>query len=187
MSIIFKHVLLDINDSNSYLIACKKTRHTLLIDPGEYHRDIANFIRNNQLELKFIFITHAHYDHASGLEDVLRAFGGKVLVYQPDFFSRAQKVKEGDRIRIGTLEATVLSTPGHTTDSISLKLNNMVFTGDALFCGSVGSTQTREAFIEEIHHIKRAILSLGDQTIIYPGHGPATTVGIERVFNPFLI
>ncbi|MBN2056684.1 MBL fold metallo-hydrolase [bacterium] len=184
---IFKHVLLDINDSNSYIIACEKTRHTLLIDPGEYHRDIANFIRDNQLDLKFILITHAHYDHASGLEDVLRAFGGKVLVNQPDFFSRAQRVIEGDRIRIGSIEATVLHTPGHTPDSISLRLGNSVFTGDTLFCGSVGKTHDRKKHEELLFHIHRAILSLGDHTLIYPGHGPATTVGIEKTFNPYLI
>lgn len=184
---IFKHILLDINDTNCYVIACEQTREALLIDPGEYHRDLADFLRKMRLELKFIFITHAHYDHASGLEDILRAFGGKVLVYQPSYFSRAQQVFNGDLIRFGRYTGRVIHTPGHTPDSISLQLPSMVFSGDSLFCGSIGSTNTTADFATLVTTIKKNILSLGDTTIIYPGHGPPTTVAIERLHNPFLI
>ncbi len=184
---IFRRILLDINDANCYILACPRTREALIIDPGEYHRDITTFIRTYQLELKYILVTHAHYDHASGIEDILRAFGGKVLVHQPGYFSRAQKVEEGHRIRFGNYYGVVLQTPGHTADSISFSIRDMVFTGDALFCGSLGSTVSREANQELVNHIRRVILPLGDHTKVYPGHGPATTVGIERMFNPYLL
>lgn len=184
---IFKHVLLDINDTNCYILGCEETHECLLIDPGEYHRDIADYVRRHNLEIRYIAVTHAHYDHASGLEDILRAFGGKVLVFQPGYFTRAQKISEGDSIPFGRHTARVLHTPGHTPDSISLRCGNMVFTGDALFCGSVGGTASRDTLDEEIRHIRRAILPLGDSVEVYPGHGPPTTVGIERLFNPYLI
>jgi glyoxylase-like metal-dependent hydrolase (beta-lactamase superfamily II) len=184
---IFKRIQLDINDANCYILACPRTREALLIDPGEYHRDITGFIRTYQLDLKYIFITHAHYDHASGIEDILRAFGGKVLVHQPGYFSRAQKVIEGHRIRFGYYSGLVLQTPGHTDDSISLHVRDMVFSGDSLFCGSVGSTVDRESHRALIKHVRRVILPLGDHTKLFPGHGPASTVGIERMYNPYLL
>ena len=184
---IFKRIFLDINDANCYILGCPYTKEAIIIDPGEYHRDIADFIRQNQLEIKYIIVTHAHYDHASGLEDILRAFGGKVLVFQPGFFSRAQKVVEGTRISFGRYIGTFLYTPGHTPDSISFHIRNMVFTGDSLMCGSVGRTDSKEHYLEEIYHIRRVLLPLGDETRVYPGHGPATTIGIERIYNTALI
>ncbi len=184
---IFKHTLLDINDSNCYVLACENTREAVLIDPGEYHRDIADFMRRNRLEVKYVFITHAHYDHASGLEDFLRSFGGKVLARQPGYFSRAQKVEHGDRIPFGYYEGIVLSTPGHTMDSISLVVEDMVFCGDILFCGSLGSVKDNKCYEMQLDSIRQHLLKRSDTTKIFPGHGPATTVGLERMFNPFLI
>jgi glyoxylase-like metal-dependent hydrolase (beta-lactamase superfamily II) len=97
------------------------------------------------------------------------------------------RLKEGDTVQVGKLNLRVLETPGHTADSLSFVLGNDVFCGDALFAGSVGGTNSREEYATLIQSIRSQLLPLGDDMVLHPGHGPATTVLIERLFNPFLM
>ena len=94
-------------------------------------------------------------------------------------------VVHGDTVRVGNLVGEVLATPGHTPDSISLAFPGIVFTGDALFAGSVGGTSSPGCAKQQIDAIRRHILSLPDDYEVHPGHGPASTIGIERRGNPF--
>lgn len=183
---IFRHFLLDTNESNSFVVGCEDTREAMLIDVGEFDPAIVDFIEEHKLRLTTIFITHDHYDHTAGLGEAVAQFGAQVLAAKDRVGGqRARKVSHGDKVHIGSLEATVLSTPGHTQDSISLAFPGVVFSGDALFSGSVGGTSSPQCAKQELDHIRKSIFSLPDDYEIHTGHGPSSTVAIERQHNPF--
>ena len=129
-------------------------------------------------------ITHSHYDHIGGLNDFKKAFNAPVYAYE---LQDSLPVSEGDVIPFNKQKIHVMTTPGHISDGISFYIAPHVFVGDAIFAGAVGGTPDRTHFLEEIEHAENKIFSLPDDTIIYPGHGASTTVGIERLFNPFFV
>jgi hydroxyacylglutathione hydrolase len=172
---ILRHFLLDVNETNCYLVACPETREAAIIDPGEPCRELEALVEEEALRPVFVVVTHDHFDHTGGVSAVVSRFG-----------VRGRGVREGDSLKVGNLEFTVLETPGHTPDSISLAVRDAIFTGDALFAGSVGGTTSQENFEQEIDHIRSKILSHSRGTRLFPGHGPPSTVAIEATFNPFL-
>lgn len=183
---IFQSFLLDINESNAYIVASELTRDAILVDIGEFDARIQDFIEENDLKLNAVFITHDHYDHTSGISELTRHYRVKVLSAAGNAGrTTGKRVSHGEKIQVGDLTATVLFTPGHTNDSSSLAFPGMVFTGDALFSGSVGGTSSTGAAQRQIDAIRQHIFSLPDDCEIHPGHGPASTVHIEKNFNPF--
>ncbi len=184
---ILRHFLLDVNDTNCYLVACSKTREAIIIDPGEVSRDLDEAIEAEDLKPLFIAVTHDHYDHTGGVSSLVDRFGATLVCRSGTVCGiRGRAVKEGDSLRLGGLKFLVLETPGHTPDSISLAVGDMIFTGDALFAGSVGGTSSLEDFETEIANIRARILTHAHATRLFPGHGPPSTVAIESTFNPFL-
>ena len=179
------HFLIDVNESNSYLVIDPSEKEALLVDAGGYEPKVAEIVEAEGLGFLGVFVTHNHYDHTDGVRETLEKLGGKV--FAKDIRGPAVAVDEGDTIDIGGLEASVLSTPGHTPDSISLVVGSAVFTGDCLFAGSVGGTSSKADHKQELESIQSKILVLPEVTRVYPGHGPATTVGVERSYNPFLL
>jgi len=204
-----KRLVIGALETNCYLISCKKTKKTAVIDPGgEDDVDlILNLLQKNNFDLKYIINTHGHIDHIAG-NNLLKAktealllihrldadmlvdanknfsfFMGKVICSSP-----ADKLlEEGDEISLGTLNLIVIHTPGHTPGGISLVSNNMVFTGDTLFAGGIGRTDLPGgSYPDLIKSIKEKLLFLGDDKTIYPGHGPDSTIGEERRTNPYL-
>ena len=204
-----KRLVIGALETNCYLISCKKTKKTAVIDPGgEDDVDlILNLLQKNNFDLKYIINTHGHIDHIAG-NNLLKAktealllihrldadmlvdanknfssFMGKVICSPP-----ADKLlEEGDEISLGTLNLIVIHTPGHTPGGISLVSNNMVFTGDTLFAGGIGRTDLPGgSYPDLIKSIKGKLLILGDDKVIYPGHGPDSTIGEERRTNPYL-
>jgi hydroxyacylglutathione hydrolase len=196
-------------DTNCYLISCKKTKKAAVIDPGgEDEVDlILNLLQKNNFDLKYVINTHGHIDHIAG-NSVLKAktealllihrldanmlvdahknissFMGKEICSPP-----ADKLlEEGDEISLGTLNLIVIHTPGHTLGGISLVSNNIIFTGDTLFAGGIGRTDLPGGSYQDlIKSIKEKLLILGDDKIIYPGHGPDSTIGEERRTNPYI-
>jgi glyoxylase-like metal-dependent hydrolase (beta-lactamase superfamily II) len=127
-------------------------------------------------------ITHSHYDHVAGIKKFKQAFKVPIYSSTKDY---DHQISEGDKIGIGNYEIAVFETRGHTTDGVSYYVAGSVFVGDAIFSGAVGGTTSRSQFVEETSHVWQKILSLPDDTVIYPGHGALSLVGIERVFNPF--
>ena len=183
---IFAHILVDVNESNSYILACEGTREALLVDVADFTPEIEAFLADNDLKLTTIFITHDHYDHTGGLADAVSRTGAEALAGS----SRAggvkcRKVGHGDSVQIGQMTGTVLSTPGHTPEGVSLAFHGLVYTGDALFSGSVGGTTNDVDAQTEIDHLREHILSLPGDTEVHTGHGPSTTVAVERDHNPF--
>lgn len=196
--------------TNCYLIGCKRTNEAAVIDPGGEDDDIdliINLLQKNRLDLKYIINTHGHIDHIVGnslLKDKTKAllfihrldaemltntnkkfsyFMGKEIYSPPaDRF-----LEEGDEIFLGRLKLMVIHTPGHTPGGISLVLNNVIFTGDTLFAGSIGRTDLPGGSYQDlIKSIKEKLLILGDDKIIYPGHGLNSTIGEEKRTNPYI-
>ena len=183
---ILEHFLLSVNETNCYIIACSDTRKATIIDPGEWNNQIADFLSQQDLKLDSVLITHGHTDHTGGIKSLKKAMDITVAAYNKGP-STDRTIADGDIVDVGKLKIKVLETPGHTNDSISFVIGCEIFCGDVLFAGSVGGTSEKKSFEREIRSIREKILPLGDDMMIHPGHGPSTTVQIERLFNPFLI
>ena len=193
---------------NCYLLGCEETREAVVVDPGGDVVRILEALKAHRLDLKRIVCTHAHFDHVGGVRELKEATGAEFFLHQDDlpllkgvlsqaiFFGlRAGSpptvdgyLEEGDEIVFGRESLRVLHTPGHSPGGVSLVGDGVVFVGDLLFAGSIGRTDlpggSYPALIEAVQ-IK--IFPLGDEVVVYPGHGPATTIGQERRHNPFLV
>ncbi|MBI5305023.1 MAG: MBL fold metallo-hydrolase [Chloroflexi bacterium] len=192
---------------NCYLIGDAETRQAIVIDPGGNARDILKAIERLKLQVTLIVNTHAHFDHVIALSEirvatrapfVLHAEEAPVLAHaqasaalfgmtvrQPDPADRL--LEEGDDIRVGSLAFKVLHTPGHTPGGLCLSGEQCVITGDTLFQGSIGRTDLPGGdYVTLMQSIRDKLLMLPDATVVYPGHGDATTMGEERALNPFL-
>lgn len=199
---LLKRFVVGLLETNCYLVADALTKEACLIDPGSGPYPIKNFIKKEGLDLKFIINTHGHGDHIGANA----FFGVPIFIHKldKDFLkdpgrnmSRlfmtgivspwAEKLlEEGDILSLGGLELKVLHTPGHTPGSVSLVLDGVVFTGDALFAGSIGRTDFEYGDQDQlIRSITQKLLTLEDDTVIYPGHGEPSTIGEEKKSNPF--
>jgi hydroxyacylglutathione hydrolase len=179
----------------------------VIIDANLEPRDVIELARRHGVNLRAVILTHTDVDHIAGLPELIDALGPfKVAVHDSEkevvtngkqlrrqFSFKIPNVEETDSLvdgvpyRAGSLEFQVLHTPGHSPGGVSLKIDEMLFTGDALFAGSIGRSDFDNsdgaALIEGIH---TKLLTLPDQVVVYSGHGPATTIGEERRTNPFL-
>lgn len=178
------HFCTSVNDANAYIVIDPDTKQALVVDVPEWTDDMEQVLVKEQVQLMGVFITHSHYDHTSGLRDLLEKHPRIRRYPEKQFFSC--KGLENNRFAFGRWECRILSLPGHTPDSVGLHIAHLVFTGDALFAGSVGGTVNDAQSRSQINSIHKEILTLSDDTFIFPGHGPITSVGIERKYNPFL-
>ena len=178
-----------IAEVNAHIFGCEETKEVMLIDAGKFDLAIDHFVTSNDLKLTTIFITHDHGDHVAGVEECARHFGAQVIAgtESPGGYPADRVVKHGDEIQIGLITGKVVSTPGHTPVALSLIFPGMVFSGDALFAGSVGGTASTENFDLQHRQVQDHLLSLPGDYQVHSGHGPATTIGDERVVNPFLV
>jgi hydroxyacylglutathione hydrolase len=179
--------------TNCYIVGCDETKEAVLIDPGlENHREaeeILNFIKEKDLQIKYIINTHGHPDHITGNSIMKKATGAPVLIHESDASQvyADRKLHDGDVLHVGCLRLVVLHTPGHTKGGISLLADQAVFTGDTLFSGAVGRSDLPGGSHEElIQSIRTKLLSLPNCFKVYPGHESPTTIGKERRSNPFL-
>jgi len=174
--------------TNCYVVACPETREAMIIDPGEWTGAIVDYIDAGGLNVTCIFLTHSHPDHTGGVAEARSLYNCAVFVGKGEGYGgeNVEELEEDVVVGLGELQGFVISTPGHTPGGISLRvMDEAVFTGDALFSGSVGGTSDREAFLEQVEALWTRVLTLGDHMSLNPGHGPRSTVGIERLFNPF--
>ena len=190
-------------ETNCYLIYDKKSKKGILIDPGVYDREVSECIKKNGLDVINILNTHGHADHITGDRD----FGFPVLIHELDepclknplknlsVFSggnislvKAQGLlKDGDVIEVGDLKLEVVHTPGHTPGGISVKCDNLLFSGDTLFFEGVGRTDLPGGdYSTLVKSIKEKLFTLPLDTKVFPGHGPETTIGHEKEYNPFV-
>lgn len=173
------------NEVNVYLIGCEKTRECVLIDAGADSPDYDAFLKANNARLTSVFLTHIHWDHTDGLESIIARYDIPVYSMTGEF-RNGHKVNEGDCIPIGTIQNRIYRTTGHTPNSLTLVIEDRIaFVGDAIFAGAVGGTASEHQHNEQIDHIRAKIFSLPDECLICSGHGPITTVEIEKRANPF--
>ena len=179
--------------TNCYVVSCEETKEATVIDPGleseAESKQILDYIKQNGLSIKHIINTHGHPDHISGNAVMKEATGASILIHE-NSKGRAnadQKLRDGDVIHVGNFKLVVLHTPGHTKSGICLLGDNVVFTGDTLFAGSIGRTDfPGGSFQNIIQSIKTKLLPLPDSFKVYPGHESFTTIGDEKKHNPFL-
>jgi len=192
--------------ANCFIIGCEKTRKAAVIDPGDESSRILMKLAEHKLTVEYIINTHGHFDHVGANRKLKEATGAKLIIHALDqsmlkvlsetsaAFGLSvenspppdQTVQDGDSIQFGEITLTVLHTPGHTPGGISLHTDDVVFVGDTLFAGSIGRTDFPGGdFNTLISSIKNKLYSLGDQVIVYTGHGPETTIGREKRSNPF--
>ena len=193
--------------SNSYLVVDERSRQAAVIDPGMESESVLEAVHDEGLRVESVIITHGHFDHVFSSAAFKAETGAQVIMHPDDvplllempetarlFGFKAppppqpdRLVREGDVIKVGELALSVLETPGHTPGGISLCLDNAVFVGDTLFAGSVGRTDLRGGSLDALlRSIRTKLLTLPDWTVVYPGHGAATSIGAERRDNPFL-
>ena len=195
--------------TNCYLVACEETGEAAVIDPGGEAERILKAVAERQLKVRYIINTHGHIDHVGANARVKEATGAQILIHAADapyllderrnlllYLPEARgslapadrTLEEGEVISLGTtVRLTVLHTPGHTPGGICLVGDGLIFTGDTLFAGSIGRTDLPGgSYAELLRSIREKLLVYPDETIIYPGHGPSSTLGAERATNPFL-
>jgi len=196
--------------SNCYIVGSQSNKDGMIIDPGDEAKRILKKVKGLKLDIKLIVLTHGHIDHTGALKEVKEATGAEVTVHTDDAQSLGRGgslvsvlmpglsyptppppdrlLKDGDSIDIGDLHFLVLHTPGHTSGGICLLGEGVVFSGDTLFNYGIGRTDLPGGNYSQImNSLQTKLMTLPDDTIVYPGHGPRTTIGAEREGNPFLV
>jgi glyoxylase-like metal-dependent hydrolase (beta-lactamase superfamily II) len=192
--------------ANCFIVGCENTREAVVIDPGDEADRILRELASEKLTVKHIINTHGHFDHVGANKPLKTATGADISIHAADApmldqlaasasaFGLAcedspppdRMLDEGDQVTFGELALKVLHTPGHTPGGISLYSNGCVFVGDTLFAGSIGRTDfpggNYDTLIASIHD---KLFPLGDDVRVFTGHGPETSIGSERRYNPF--
>jgi hydroxyacylglutathione hydrolase len=193
---------------NGYVLHCERTRKGILVDPGAGVGDMLRAAERDGIDVEAIVLTHAHLDHVDGVAQAKRETGAPIHLHRDDepLYHRApvqaqhfgiaieapppvdEYLKDGDTVRFGDCELDVHHTPGHAPGHVILVGEGVAIVGDCVFAGSIGRTDLPGGDFQTLMESIRAhILTLPDETVLYSGHGPETTVGHERVSNPFLV
>lgn len=194
--------------TNCYIIGCEQTKEGAIIDPGGHPERILRAVREAGLKVRYVLNTHCHFDHMAANAEVVAATGALLAIHpaeQPILDSRGGaawfgvpaspspppdlELHDGQILEVGTLRLQVLHTPGHSPGSVTFYLPDpgAAFDGDVLFAMGVGRTDLPGGDWDTLmRSIGEVLFALPDETVLYPGHGPKTTVGQEKRFNPWL-
>lgn len=203
----YETVIVGALETNCYLVYCLETLECVIIDPGAEANKISQLIIRERLEPIAVLNTHGHVDHVGANIDIKEKFKVPLYIHSADgpMLGKVQQselgfifgakdsppadnfLKEGDKVNIGKSFLQVVHTPGHSSGSVSFIGDGFILSGDTLFFGGVGRTDFPGGSWEELENsIRNKILTLPDETIILPGHGPSTTVAQEKSSNPFI-
>lgn len=176
--------------ANCYIMGCNNSKEGMVIDPGGDVPGIVKEITKAELKITRIVLTHGHFDHTDGAAELRDATNAPVFIHPEDApllrFNPDGKLDDGQEFNIGEYKISVIHTPGHSPGGVCLFAPGVVFTGDTLFAGSIGRTDFPGGdYASLIQGVIKKVFPLGDDLRVYPGHGPASTIGQERRFNPF--
>jgi hydroxyacylglutathione hydrolase len=195
---------------NCTILGSEQTGEAIVIDPGDEIKSVVERLKRRRLEARYIVATHGHIDHVGGFRELKEATGAPVLLHDADVFLYEAlpmqasllriatppateidgHLKHGDELGAGDVKLKIIHTPGHTPGSIcfhSSAGDSRLFAGDTLFLGSIGRTDLWGGSYEEIlESLRRRVVTLPEDTVVVPGHGPQTTIGREKRDNPFL-
>lgn len=194
-------------DNNVYLVACVNTRQTAVIDVGFEPEQVVEAVQAAGLEVRYMLNTHAHYDHAAGMRAAQAALGGDYYLHPDDrplLDALTQQgamfglppaqgpgvihdLADGMRLSLGEETLEVIHAPGHSPGSVCFLWDRMLWDGDVLFADSIGRTDLPGGSFEVLEaSIRGRLFRLSDDVKVFPGHGPPTTIGRERLHNPFV-
>lgn len=181
--------------ANCYILGCEDTKEGVVIDPGGDASKILYKIKNLDLTIKYIILTHGHDDHIGAIDEIKEKTNAPIAIHKLDkeILESENKsadlyLKDGDILSIGNIELEIIHTPGHSPGGICIFTEGIVFTGDTLFAGSIGRTDFYKGSMEQIlSSIRNKIFVLPENTKVYPGHGPSSSVAREKNTNPFFI
>lgn len=195
--------------TNCYLVINEDTKETVMVDPGGYPEELKNEIKQKGLKIQAVLLTHAHFDHIMGLADVMKDFAVPVYVEEMDKdmltdgdmnlsggymnggfqFENARTVTDGQVLEIAGFRFQVIHTPGHTPGGCCYyeKEEGVLFSGDTLFHTSVGRSDFPGGSASDlVRSVREKLLVLPEKTHVYPGHMDETTIGYEKLYNPFV-
>jgi glyoxylase-like metal-dependent hydrolase (beta-lactamase superfamily II) len=207
MALAFQTLALGPLDNRSYVLGCSRTRRAAVIDAGFEPEAVIQAVRAARLELELLLATHGHYDHVAGMRVVQEALGGEFWIHPEDLpflehltaqgasfgFPPAEpplvthRLEDGLRLALGDEMLEVIHTPGHSPGGVCFLHGDDLWVGDTLFAGSVGRTDLPGGSFEQLERsIHRRLFTLGDEKRCHCGHGGGTTIGTERLHNPFV-
>lgn len=173
--------------SNTYIIGPEDGGSAVLIDPGRFDVTLLELIEDNDYDIKTILVTHDHENHIKGLKTLLKVYDARIIAGNKEIYGfESTPVSDGTELDVTGIRITVIDVEGHSSDSRVFKIGPYLFTGDVLSAGRIGSsstTYTRKILIESLH---KKILTLDDNLLLLPGHGPPTTISAEKKWNPDL-
>lgn len=193
--------------ANCFIVGCPETLEGVVIDPGDEADKILQFVNDSNLRVINILNTHGHFDHVSANRGIHAATGAPILIHALDapmlqnisasaanwgFAAQdspapGRTIDEGDTIRFGKITLKVIHTPGHTPGGVSFYADGHAFVGDTLFAGSIGRTDFPGGDFRTLKSsIQDRLFVLGDDIRVHTGHGPETTIGREKQYNPFV-
>lgn len=194
--------------ANCYIV--ESNSYAVIVDPGFIEKEILDYIEKNPRKIKYILLTHGHFDHIFGAEKVQKMTGAKIIIGKGDELSLVDDVfnlsyglrlpygkigsnpkgeftvVDGDVIAAGDMSFRVISTPGHSPGGVCYLFDDMLFSGDTLFAGSVGRTDFPNSDLSELFNSLQKLKNLNDDIKVYPGHGEPTTIGVEKLSNTYM-
>jgi hydroxyacylglutathione hydrolase len=195
-------------EANCFVVYSEKSREAIIVDPGDDARKIIDIIQSNNLQPVLIVNTHGHMDHIGANATIKDTFSVPIAIHEDDSTmltnpsenlssvigtntvspAADQLLHEGDTVDLDGTEIKIIHTPGHSPGGICLYFDSTLIAGDTLFKGSIGRTDLPNGdFPTLISSIQQKLEVLGDEVVVYPGHGPKTTIGDEKRSNPFLL
>jgi len=175
-------------DNFSYVIADEESKDAIVVDPSTNTKEIAETVESTGLKVIYIVNTHAHRDHTMGNGELKSRYAAKIVAYQNSPVTKDLGVEDGDIIRFGKIEASIMHTPGHSPDSICILIDDKVLTGDTLFVGECGRTDLSGGnSVDMYESLFARLMHLDDKVEVYPGHDygifPSSTIGKEKMTN----
>lgn len=191
---------------NCYIIGDNETKKGAVIDPGGNAHEIIRVINDNKINVEYIILTHGHGDHIGAVEELKEKTNAKILAHEEEKYilNDAQNnltvaigmgeikieadeyLKENQVVKIGNLELKIIHTPGHTPGCMCIMVDDVMFTGDTLFAGSIGRTDLPGGDYDTILNSVKKLSKFDEEITIYPGHGPSSKIGIEQRMNPYM-